>query len=82
MPESHGHAEGHGEFVRIGDQHVKLDGGQLRLGPLTVNFHHQGGSLGFDAYCCKNDFGDCELRKGDTNCANGDRPITVWKFTE
>jgi hypothetical protein len=72
------------EFVRIENEHVRLARpGVLKIGPLSIDFHHRGagGVIGFDAYCCKNDFSDCVLRKdGATNCADSDRPITVWKF--
>jgi hypothetical protein len=71
------------EFVQVGDQHIKLSrAGVLKLGVLSIDFHHGGPEkvIGFDAYCCKNDFGDCVLRKDGANCADSGRPITVWKF--
>lgn len=74
-----------GEFVLIEGQHVKLSrSGVLKLGPLSINFHHPsaGGVLGMEAHCCKGDFGACVLRKAGENCADTDRPITVWYFTE
>jgi len=33
-----------------------------------------------DPYCCDNSFGNCRARKGGENCADGDKPITVWKL--
>lgn len=70
------------EFLRVAGEHVRLERGRLELGPLSVDFHHHGGALGFDAYCCRNDFSDCVLRKDKETCAdNSDRPITVWQFT-
>jgi hypothetical protein len=54
-----------GEFVRIGDQHIELSEGVLKIGILSIDFHHRGAGevIGLDAYCCSNDFGDCVLRK-------------------
>lgn len=70
------------EYVQLGDQHVKLQRGALKVGALSIDFHHPAGNTGFDAYCCSNDFQNCRLRDPGKNCADGDRPITVWKFLE
>jgi hypothetical protein len=72
------------EFVRIGDQHVALDAGVLKIGGLGIDLHHPGvrGVAGLDAYCCNNDFGACVPRTGGQNCADTAKPITVWKFVE
>ena len=39
------------------------------------------GTIDMDAHCCKGDMIDCVARKAGENCADTDRPITVWYFT-
>jgi hypothetical protein len=71
-----------GEFVRIGDQHIKLPRSRvLKIGVLSIDFHDRGlgDVIGFEAHCCKTDFGDCVKRKAGQNCADTDRPTTVWQ---
>lgn len=71
-----------GEFVRIGGEHVKLPRSRvLKIGLLSIDFRDRwgGGVLGLEPHCCKSDFGGCVKRKAGENCADGDRPITVWQ---
>ena len=78
-----GQRRGSREFVRVGDQYVELSpSGVLKIGVVSISFRppRPGGVIGFEAYCCRNDFSDCVLRGDNENCANNaDRPITVWK---
>ena len=37
------------------------------------------GTIFFDAYCCDGNLGNCKKRAAGTNCADTDRPITVWQ---
>jgi hypothetical protein len=72
------------EFVRLGDQHIKLpQSGVLKIGILSIDFHHggSGGAIGFEECCCDNDMRNCVPRK-EKNCADTDKPITVWRFAE
>lgn len=71
-----------GEFVRIGDQHIKLPRSRvLKIGVLSIDFRDRGsgGVIGFEAHCCTGSLGDCVKRKAGQNCADTDRPITVWQ---
>jgi hypothetical protein len=70
-----------GEFIRIGDKHIKLPRSRvLKVGVLSIDFRDGGGGvIGFEAHCCKGDFSGCVKRKAGQNCADSDRPITVWQ---
>jgi len=32
----------------------------------------------FEAHCCDGALGNCRVRKAGENCADTDKPITVW----